>query len=182
VPPIFNMFRQKTAATISVHDFQSLFEQFFPSVFRHVYFITQDRATAEDIAQETFIKLYHSCPVSLKNPNAWLTRVATNLAYNYLKGEWRRRGRESGPNLEFTPVTESSEDTVLRKEEAATVRKVLNALQVRDRMGLLLRFSGFSYEEIADVLEIPKSSVGKVLARAQQKFKEGYLKTKGCDS
>lgn len=179
MPPIFNRFKTKETAVISAHDFQALFERFYPSVHKQVYFLTHDKVAAEDIAQETFIKLYHSCPVSLKNPGAWLNTVATNLTYNYLKGELTRRVKETTPELRLASATETSEDVVVRREQNETVRAVLSSLPVKDRMCLTLRFSGFSYEEIADVLQIPKSSVGKTLARAQSKFKTAYTRLKG---
>ena len=179
VLPIFNRFKQKDAPIISAHDFQSLFEQFYPFVVKHVYFLTQDKVMAEDIAQETFIKLYHSCPISLFNPGAWLNRVATNLTYNLLKGERMRRDREGLQSKERPANPETSEDLILRKEETDYVKSALNALPVKERMCLLLRHSGFSYEEISEALNIPKSSVGQTIARTQAKFKEIYLKGKG---
>lgn len=180
--PIFSRFKPKETFAISVNDFQSLFEQFYPGIVRQLYFITQDKDAAEDIAQETFIRLYHSCPISLKNPGAWLGKVAANLAYNYLKEERNRRGREAVQDLTQSSENETSEDIVVRREESVLVKQVVNTLPVKERMCLLLRFSGFSYEEIADALQIPKSSVGKTIARAQQKFKGAYLRKKGSDS
>lgn len=181
MPPIFSRFKAKEVP-VTVHDFQSLFEQFYPSVFKQAYFILQDRSAAEDITQETFLKLYHSCPVSLKNPGAWLARVATNLTYNYLRGEKSRCTTAASPELlSVLPAGETSEEVVLKKETASSVREVLFKLPAKERMCLILRFSGFSYEEIAETIGIPGTSVGKTLARAQQKFKDLYLRQKGSD-
>lgn len=177
--PIFNRLKTKDSPAISVHDFQSLFEQHYQCVVRHIFFLTQDKTTAEDIAQETFIKLYHSCPISLSNPGAWLKKVASNITYNHIKGERCRRDKENREEMFQALTGESSEEIVLRKEESGMVRTALNKLPVKERMCLLLRHSGFSYEEIADVLHMPKSSVGKTIARAQVKFKEAYLMERG---
>ena len=64
----------------------------------------------------------------------------------------------------------------MKNQEVRTVRKILACLPDRDRMCLLLKFSGYKYGEIADIIEVEKSSVGTILARAQAKFKERYLK------
>lgn len=176
--PIFNRSNPKESRLVSVHEFQSLFEQFYPSVLKHVYFLTQDKAAAEDIAQETFIKLYHSCPISLNSPGAWLNRVATNLTYNYFKGERVRKDRETLTDLAFPAAGDNFEESIIRKEETVYIKSILQNLPVKERMCLLLRHSGFSYEEISEALKMPKSSVGQTIARAQAKFKEAYLKGK----
>ncbi len=174
-----NKLKAKGTPAISHHDFQSLFVQHYPGVLRHVYFLTQDRSAAEDLTQESFLKLYRSGPVSLANPRAWLHKVATNLTYNYLKAERSHRGKESIQEPAITGDPGVLDETVICREETDRVRAVLDTLPGKERVSLLLRYSGFSYEEIAGVLQIPKSSVGKTLARAQAKFKEAYLSKEG---
>lgn len=179
VPAIFGKFRSQDDCNVTVHDFQALFEKHYQAVYKQVYFLTLDKSVSEDIAQETFIKLYNSCPISLKNPGAWLNKVATNLSYNYLNGETRRREKESSHEKLFLVKSENSEDTVIKKEEVHIVREILKDMSGKERMTLMLRFSGYSYEEIAETMCIPKASVGKTLSRAQEKFKEAYLQREG---
>jgi DNA-directed RNA polymerase specialized sigma24 family protein len=54
------------------------------------------------------------------------------------------------------------------------VRQTLARLEPRDRTVLLLRYSGFSYAEIANAVGVKPGSVGTTLARAQQRFKDAY--------
>jgi len=52
----------------------------------------------------------------------------------------------------------------------------LNSMEFRDRICLLLKFSGYKYSEIAEVLEVEISSVGTIIFRAQAKFKQKFSK------
>jgi len=55
--------------------------------------------------------------------------------------------------------------------EKEKVRKTLNLLSKRDKEVLVLKYSGYSYDEIAKTLKLNKSSVGTIIARAQKSFK-----------
>lgn len=160
---------------IMSEDFRSCYEKYFPVIFRHAAYLAGNVQAAEDIAQETFIKLYNT-PPQHSNTGAWLSRVASNLAYNYLRDEKTRRNKE--PVIEEPEDSKviSIEDVVIKDSEIRLTRKILKAMNERDRMCLLLKFSGYKYTEISEILDIEKTSVGKILARAQEKFKEMYLK------
>ena len=140
----------------------------YPAVYRHLVYLTSDRALAEDLAQETFGKLIEReddpAAEPLVNRRAWLLTVASNLAYNQFRSEARRQEREG----RIVDAPESELDDVL------DVRQTLARLEPRDRTVLLLRYSGFSYAEIADAVGVKPSSVGTTLARAQQRFRDTY--------
>jgi RNA polymerase sigma-70 factor (ECF subfamily) len=130
---------------------------------------------AEDVVQEALIKLADD-PVG-RRPTvevaAWLRRVCLNLAFNRRRDldRWRARAARSelGPD---TP--EPPDEVVIRQEEQERVRSVLDGLGDRPASVLLLRYSGHSYAEIAATLDIPISSVGSTLARAERAFRAAY--------
>jgi RNA polymerase sigma factor (sigma-70 family) len=159
--------------------FKQLFFCFYPRVVKQLNYLVKDRELAEDLAQETFLKLYQLSPSQLENPGGWLAKVAQNLAYNYLRGEKKRWRRELNTQLKREQLVVSPEDFVSRKQEMEEVRSILELLPERDRACLILKFSGYSYNEIAETVGVHKNSVGTILARAQRKFKEIYLKQKG---
>lgn len=130
------------------------------------------------MAQETFLKLFQTPPREQSNLGGWLARVATNLAYNQLRSEKSRKGREIKSDLGLVAMA-PAEEIALRNEEIRLVQSALDSLQDRDKTCLLLRYSGMSYADIAGVLGIKPSSVGTTLARAQAKFKDEYLRLKG---
>ncbi|MDK2928288.1 MAG: hypothetical protein PWR31_1979 [Bacillota bacterium] len=65
------------------------------------------------------------------------------------------------------------------KEKQVQVRAALTALTARDRLALVLRYSGYSYAEIAAVIGVAAGSVGTILARAQRSFRLAYLAKEG---
>lgn len=172
------VFKRKTGANKSIStvdfDFKELFDANYAMVVRHAMFIVAERAMAEDIAQETFIKLYENPPREFTNLSGWLIRVATNLAYNQLRGEKNRKRREAAEGL----IREAFEEDFLHSSEATEARDALKDLDIRDRTCLVLKFSGFSYGEIAQITGTKESSVGKVLARALVKFRQAYERKK----
>lgn len=78
--------------------FDRLYLEEHERIIRHLVYLTGERATAEDLAQETFSRLLergsNGDAEVLHNPRAWLTKVASNLAYNHFRGESRRAVRE----------------------------------------------------------------------------------------
>jgi RNA polymerase sigma factor (sigma-70 family) len=144
------------------------------AVERHLLYLTGDRQLAEDLTQETFGKLYERglpdkdrAGETLRNPRAWLLKVASNLAYNHFRAEGRRAARETA--LEVTFETDETD-----RDDVLDVRRALERLELRDRTVLLLRHTGFSYAEIAEAIDIAPGSVGTILARAQRRFRHAY--------
>jgi RNA polymerase sigma factor (sigma-70 family) len=154
----------------SIANFDRLYRAHAVAVRRHLTYLTGDRATAEDLTQETFGRLYERVAadegVELAEPRAWLLTVASNLAYNQFRADSRRRARESG--VDFVKPRSADVDEVL------DVRRALEELESRDRIVLMLRHSGFSYAEVAEAVGIAPSSVGTILARAQRRFRDAY--------
>lgn len=174
---LFNALNKKEPESVP-EDFHTSYEKYYTIIFKHCAYLTGDVQAAEDIAQETFIKLYNSPPAH-GNTGAWLSRVATNLAYNYIRDQKTRQSKE--PVIEEHPESNviSIEEIAIKNSEVRLTRKILNNLNHRDRLCLLLKFSGYRYTEIAEIAGIEKASVGKILSRAQEKFKELYLKEVG---
>ncbi len=156
-------------------NFDSIYEKYYSKILKHIAYLTGSIHAAEDLAQEVFLRLYNS-PPSHSNTIAWLCKVANNLAYNYTRDEKNKKNKEPVIAEDEADKVISIEDRVLKNSEIKLTKKVLNFLPARDKMCLLLKFSGYKYDEIAEVVGIEKTSVGTILARAQAKFKEKYLK------
>lgn len=159
--------------------FSALFLRYYQSVHSLLARTTGDSDEAEDLTQEVFVRLYrHPLDANRQhNLRAWLCRVALNLSLN----AGRAKQRESGRCERAHRLTEQQrraegdpEDSLLRHEERDRVRRVLNLLAPRQRQCLILRYEGFSYAEIAQVLEVSPGSVGTLLARAEAEFARRY--------
>jgi RNA polymerase sigma-70 factor (ECF subfamily) len=165
---------QETAA------FEALFQQHWLPICKVLFRLTGDWHEAEDLALETFTRLYEQPPVDGLNLGGWLYQVATNLGLNALRARKRRWWYETQAARENIPGTGSlgysvdPAQAVERAQECQRVRLVLGRMKPRSAMLLLLRQSGLSYREIASALEIAPGSVGTLLARAEKEFCKKY--------
>lgn len=164
--------KNQTAESLNFHD---IYQTYYKVVFKHTAYITGNLQAAEDLTQEAFIKLYGNPPAH-DNVGAWLCRVASNLAYNYLRDEKVKKKKEPAVSEMDVDKVISIEDIAIRNQEVRLTRRILNTLAERDRMCLLLKFSGYKYHEIAEIIGVDKASIGTILARSQAKFMERYLK------
>ncbi len=156
--------------------FEALFQRHYDRVYGLLFRLLGNRAEAEDVVQEVFLKLYYR-PLAGQpgdNVGAWLFRVATNLGYNYLRGRRRRWQRDRLLLPDPTDATPDPADQAARQETQATVRAALARLPQRQTQLLLLRQMGFSYAELADACEVAPGSVGTLLARAAGAFRKVY--------
>ena len=160
--------------------FEDLFLQNWDKVYGVLFRLTGDPADAEDLALETFLRLWQRPPAQEQTLAGWLYRVATNLGYNALRSAGRRSRHElnaglqalaegSGPANLANPAKE-----VERSEERARVQQILQQMQARQAQLLILRHSGLSYQEIAETLNIAPASVGTLLVRAEKEFVQLY--------
>ncbi len=151
-------------------NFRELFDQSGPAVLRYLRRLTGSRAEAEDILQETFLKLHlqSSSDVRLDNARAWIFRVATNLA----------RDRERHRLVELRGASRTDDRHVVdfetRLQRQQLTRRTLRRMPPRMRQVLILWSEGFSYREIADITAIEAVYVGVLLQRARAAFRKYY--------
>jgi len=155
-------------------DFETIFGDVFPSLFRYCHRLTGDADAAEDVAQEAFFRLLsHGVEGSPAGLRVWLFRVATHLIRDrYRVAQNRSRLLETYP---VEPGGAPDPEWLLERAESVTaVSAALATLPERDRTMLLMREEGFSYREIAEAVDVQPTSVGTLLARAQQRFAASY--------
>ncbi|GMU83432.1 MAG: RNA polymerase sigma24 factor [Planctomycetota bacterium] len=172
------------------HDPQALatlVETYSPRVFGLLYRLTGSRETAEDLAQETFLRVVRAIDeyVHTGRFEVWLFRIAANLARDRARSS-RRRGvvlRLDGSREEAGPIEVrdgSASDPRVRLEQAEDAERLnacLDSLPELDREIILLRhFSELSFKEIAEMLDIPLGTAlaraHRALARLKQEFGE----------
>ncbi len=152
------------------------------TVFRAAWTVVQDAGLAEDITQETFIKLYNNLE-SIKDEQMlkpWLIRVAINLAKNTVRGNSRANVREENYVKERGEYDNSTaEKKLVQKETVNQVNAALNKVKEPLRSCLILKQQGLSYKEIAESLELTESSIGTFIARGKKEFIRYYGKFGG---
>lgn len=167
-------------AAIEKSEFEEVFALHHRTVFRAARSVVRDEALAEDVTQETFVRLYkHFDDVNgTEMLKPWLIRVALNLAKNTVRGNIRANTRDENyvKDNEGNDVY-SVEAEYEQKREITEVNRALNKVKEPLRSCLVLKQQGFSYREIAESLELNESSIGTFVARARQEFMRFYGKT-----
>ena len=158
--------------------FEEIFKSQYTYVVKCVMKIVKSQEVAESIAQDVFIQLYKTN--WKENIKAWLIKTAIYSSYNHIRSEKRHELRieKASLNLETIDV-QTLDDRYINKEEIEDVRSTMNELREQDKKILILRYSGFKYKEIAEILGVEKSSIGTMLVRAQNKFKKIHMEKKG---
>jgi RNA polymerase sigma-70 factor, ECF subfamily len=130
-----------------------------------------DRPLAEDLVQETFLRLLRQRTRPAECPfKPWLYKIATNLARDHFKsaavrlrsslGSVGLLGDEGNPLLHIFDHDPGPEERALAGEQGSEVRAALARLSEDYRVVVLLRFyQGFSLQEIAETLQIPLGTV-----------------------
>jgi len=151
-------------------NFDKIYSEYFTSIYKFIFRTIGDGEQANDITQETFIKFYHYLTANneIRNPKAWLYRVAVNMCKNYMR---RRSTYHQVINTVAEPnnPSEDVELTLIKEEKKKLVRAALAKLSKRDQILLQLYNDGFSYSEMAEIMHLKKASIGKFLSRAIEK-------------
>jgi len=162
-------------------DFDVLFETGYRRLARALYKITGDIGCAEEVAAEAFLRLHHKPPPAETNIQGWLYRTGFRLALDHLKKAHRRaRNEATAAMFRLGTNPENNPDIVLEfEEERGRLRKALGTLGADQVALILLRAEGFTYEELAAKLHLTPSSVGTMLARAEDAFRKEYVRRYG---
>ena len=154
------------------------------AVYHTAYALLRDRGLAEDVTQETFLRLYRhqeSAPQT-EGLRPWLLRVAINVAHNTIRARTRAGAREA----EFFKQTGGTDATATaidadyeRQTEIEAARAALEKIDEPMRSCLLLKQQGLSYREIAQTLQVNESYVGSLIARGRKEFVRVYGKIGG---
>lgn len=141
---------------------ERLFDEHAAGVFRLARLMLGSADEAEDVVQETFLKLTAHLDAGRPLPNArgWLFTVAAHACRDRQRGRWRWLPWVA--ELDRRPAPQRADDGDL----AAPVLAAIRGLAPRDRLLIALRAQGFEYREIAAVARIKAASVGRLLARA----------------
>lgn len=152
-------------------DFDEIYNEVAAGVYRYLRRLTGSRALAEDILQETFMKLHAqlAAGVTISHPRAWLFQVATNLSKDEKRNEIRAALREEHYSAQPTVI-----EFYTQLEKQHVIRRTLEQLSPRMRQVLLLFSEGFTYREISEISGVEAAYVGVLLQRARATFKKFY--------
>jgi RNA polymerase sigma-70 factor (ECF subfamily) len=171
--------------------------QYAPQLFATALRMTRNRADAEDLVQETFLKGWRAFESYQEGTNlrAWLFRIMTNTFINKYNAQQRRPQESELDDVEElflfrrmgafdqSKMSQSAEDQMLELFTDDEVKNAIEELPEAFRIPVLLSdVEGFSYKEIAEMLEVPIGTVMSRLHRgrkAMQKMLYEYAKERG---
>ncbi|QEC40541.1 RNA polymerase sigma factor [Pseudobacter ginsenosidimutans] len=154
--------------------FNELVTLYTPDLLTVISGITKCRYVAEDILQDTFLKLWSRREtLACENPGGWLYRVAVHAAYKYLHKESRRTRALQDLTAGSKPVCiPAADNRMISKEQQCQLELIFTRLpQMQKKVFWLSREGGLSRAEIAGKLNISCNTVRVHLTRAQRFFK-----------
>jgi RNA polymerase sigma-70 factor (ECF subfamily) len=158
--------------------FDYLVQKYRRPMISFMYRMARNAATAEDLAQEVFLRVYRSrasYEASAKF-TTWLYRIATNLAVNHARDTRHERpevqvsldepDEENGTTLELP-------DGALTAERMLAIRSKVEALPEQQRLAVIMhKYQQMDYKQIADVLKKSESATKSLLFRAYETLRE----------
>ncbi len=166
--------------------FRELLCRYERPVFSLIFRMVRDRALAEDLAQETFIRAFRA--INSYNPrykfSSWIFKIANNHTIDHLR---KRRldtvsidgsphavtgEEEAQTRLVVESTGEAPDRYVEQRELGSQIEQAIGELRPEYRTVVLLRhIEGHSYEEIADIMDLPLGTVKTYLHRARAELK-----------
>jgi RNA polymerase sigma-70 factor (ECF subfamily) len=168
--------------------FEKLIERHQSLVVGTVARMLGSNSDVEDIAQQVFIRVWKSASryVPRAKFTTWLLKITRNLVFNELRRAKRRAHAplQTEANVEEMQLKDESnpspDASLLERELQEAIEKAIGELPETQRMALVLRrYEEFSYEQIADVLNLSVPAVKSVLFRARTELRvrlSSYLK------
>ena len=141
---------------------EQVFLDYNDYIFKYIYGMVQNRAEAEDLLQDTFIKVMKAGNKDIKNWKGYLLTIARNTVYDH----WRKRKNKI--NLDLFKLKTKNTDIELKLDIEKGIKKLSPKLK---EVIILREINRLEYQEIADVLGIEKGTVKSRLSRAREELK-----------
>ena len=156
--------------------FKQVFLPFHKKLYRMAYRFLENQPDAEDMVQETYIKLWRKChePESLINPESFAVTLLKNTCLDFL----RKVKPDVLPMYEIhVPASESVEEQIEKQEQLKYIQVIMSQLSEQQRQVVELKiWDNLSDEEIARQTGLKKGNIKVIISRARKIIKERYLK------
>lgn len=155
--------------------FETILFAYEKPIFNYIRRVVGGAPDAEDITQETFIKFYtHIGSLDPeKNIKSFLFTIATRTAYDWLRKKQKQPKIFSFDDTEFPVETIGDDSTYYNVERLTGLEEALEKIKPQQKSILMLFYrEGFSYQEIADIFNLPINTVKTHLRRAKQSLRE----------
>lgn len=158
-------------------NFEAFFHVHYNRVAGVIARVVKDPSHAEDLAIEVFWRLWRTPQAHGALAGGWVYRTAVRQGLDELRRRARRSRFEALLYVGRNAPTPEQLHAVTQEQEQ--VRSILTSLDPAQAELLLLRASGFSYDELASALDFSPSSIGTLIVRAQKEFRKEYVRRYG---
>jgi RNA polymerase sigma-70 factor (ECF subfamily) len=143
-------------------------------VYRYLLTFWIAPAQAQELTQDSFLRLYESMSGDepIREPRAWLFRVAHNLAVNARTRERPSAPLDEGLYASLRDGRQGPEEKLIGRQRMLRISRAIATLSPQQKQVLALRANGLRFREIAETLEIGVSSVYEFLNRAVRRLKK----------
>ncbi len=160
-------------------NFVKLYDKYFDSIYRYIYFKTGSKWDADDLVSETFRKAYEKFNTLKGSPKAWLVCIARNTVNDYYRG--KKEIAIESEELDGYSYDYSFEEAFENKEELSMLKSKLKQLQGDELEIINLKyFSGLRYKEIGKILgkteaavKVKSNRITRKLAKLLGSYMEG---------
>jgi len=177
-------------ADIQVPEFAAIFEQYHHPIFHYLFRLTQDQQEAEDLTQETFLRVHNSLPKfrGEASLSTWIYRIATNVSHDHFRKTPSKKEHSDHSLEDLTSErdwitdenADSPEQSTAQFEMSACVQSFIMNLPSDYRTVLVMHdMQGLKNQEIADILDCTLDTVKIRLHRARKMLRESL--NKGCN-
>jgi len=141
-------------------------------IYRFLLIAGLSPEVAQEAVQEAFLRLFaaYSQGESIEHPRAWAYRVAYNFALKSMRLNWRFELLDADADVPHPSGKNDPEGAYLERERIMQLRAAYEELSPQQRQVVHLRAEGLRYHEIAAMLGVGVSTVGKFLTRAMAKL------------
>ena len=167
--------------------YRELLGRFQRPVFSIIYRMIRDREQAEDLAQETFVRVFNN--IDRYDPrfkfSSWIFKIATNLTIDHIRRKELNtvsidgsRNAVTAEQIEATSITiasddENPEELLEAKQLGEEIESAIGKLRPEYRAAILLRHvDGREYQEIAEILSLPLGTVKTYIHRGRNELRE----------
>lgn len=167
--------------------YRELLGRYQRPVFSIIYRMIRDREQAEDLAQETFVRVFNH--IDRYDPrykfSSWIFKIATNLTIDWIRRKELNtvsidgsRNAVTAEQIEATSITiaspdENPEELLEARQLGEEIEEAIGKLRPEYRAAILLRHvEGREYQEIAEILALPLGTVKTYIHRGRNELRE----------
>lgn len=167
--------------------YRELLERYQRPVFSIIYRMVRDRELAEDLAQETFVRVFNN--IDRYDPaykfSSWIFKIATNLTIDHLRRKEvptvsidGSRYAVTADEIEASTITveskdENPEELLVARELGAEIEQAIARLRPEYKTAILLRhIEDRPYEEIAEIMSLPLGTVKTYIHRGRKQLQD----------